>query len=103
MRARSGETRGCLRGSPPLRTVVSCVTEPQPDPGAAGGTPEPAVRTCPRPYYISSGITKSRSVPRRVPLGVVPGIQLLAVVAGGARAGAGLADARRDLDGHLAD
>ncbi len=29
------------RGSPPLQTVVSSATEPQPDPGAAGGTPEP--------------------------------------------------------------
>ncbi|HLL48807.1 MAG TPA: hypothetical protein VK399_19055 [Longimicrobiaceae bacterium] len=25
--------------------VVSCVTEPQPDPGAAGGTPEPGRST----------------------------------------------------------
>ncbi len=30
-------------GSPPLQTVVSFATEPKPDPGAAGGTPEPAV------------------------------------------------------------
>ncbi len=51
MRARSGETRGSLRGSPPLRTVVSCVTEPQPDPGAAGGTPEPAVYLFSCPTY----------------------------------------------------
>ena len=29
------------RGSPPLGTVVSCPTEPQPDPSAARGTPEP--------------------------------------------------------------
>ena len=32
---------GSFAGSTPLRTVLSCVTEPQPDPGAARGTPEP--------------------------------------------------------------
>jgi hypothetical protein len=40
-------------GSTPLRTVVSCVTEPKPDPGAAGGTPEPAVKSS---YIACPGI-----------------------------------------------
>jgi hypothetical protein len=44
-------------GSTPLRTVVSCVTEPQPDPGAAGGTPKSAVHR--------NDHDRHRAVPRR--------------------------------------
>ncbi|HEV2735777.1 MAG TPA: ABC transporter permease [Longimicrobiaceae bacterium] len=42
-RQRRRDRAAVCAGSPPLSTVVSCFTEPQPDPGAAGGTPEPAV------------------------------------------------------------
>ncbi len=34
------------RGSTPLGCVVCSPTEPKPDPGAAGGTPKPAVQSC---------------------------------------------------------
>ncbi len=73
MSARTGETRRgtsvqwcCRRGSTPLHTVVSCATEPQPDPGAAGGTPEPRwfeAAKRPGPWIPESGPFERRKLP----------------------------------------
>jgi hypothetical protein len=53
------------RGSTPLHTVVSCATEPKPDPAPAGGTPEPAVsKRCSEPFQTASATPPGRSSDR---------------------------------------